>query len=387
MTDLLWLPAAADRFTPGRAVPIDRMVWHTPTVTFDQTIAVFQGGGRMVSAHYVIDRDVDRIGQCVQDGDTAWGAGDWPMNQRCLNVENVDNGDWNGPRPDAFYARAARFCADKSAQYGIPIYRTHHLRHSEVIATACPDSLDVDRIVREAQALASPTADPICAASQVTQAQLEAYLATIGGPAGIAAAIWNAAGEFGVRAEVMLAQQLKETNRYRYGGADPVFSATAAFNNFAGIKTTDATATAKFATVELGCVAQAAHLRWYGAPDHRGPRCAQPFDPRHFGTTHKNTAPNVNDLGGKWSPSADYGSSMQPTIAAIIATAAGGNMALDAADKAYIDQRIRDIVMGEPDLTGYALKHFLGNPHTTGVAKLAGAVPTQEEVQAGHGRG
>lgn len=45
----------------------------------------------------------------------------------------------------------------------------------------------------------------------------------------------------------------------------------------------------------------------------------------------------------------------------IIALSEGGvGMALTAEDKAYIDQRIRDIVLGEPQLTGYAMGRIVG---------------------------
>jgi N-acetylmuramoyl-L-alanine amidase len=148
MTDLLWLPAAADRFSVGRqGTRIDRLVFHTSTTTFDNTVATFQGGPRLVSAHAVIDIDQDRIAECVKDADTAWGAGVWAMNLRCFNIETADDGRWNDPRPDSLYVRSAAYALAKSRKYGIPVDRQHWLRHDEVIATACPDAFDVDRVV------------------------------------------------------------------------------------------------------------------------------------------------------------------------------------------------------------------------------------------------
>ena len=145
------LPAAADRFTPGRPGAIDRIVLHTSTTTFAATVATFQGGGRLVSAHYVVDEYVDQIAQCVRDEDTSWGCGNWPMNQRCLNIEHVDNGDWNGTRPDQLYERSARLVALLCRIHPIPLDRASIRRHNEIIATACPDALDVDRIVARAK--------------------------------------------------------------------------------------------------------------------------------------------------------------------------------------------------------------------------------------------
>lgn len=143
MTTQLWLPAKADRFTKGRGAIVDTIVYHTTTTTFDAAIATFQGGSRLVSAHYVIDRDVDRIGACVREDDTAWHAGNWPVNQRSIGIEGVDNGDWWGPRPDAFYDREIDLSLAIMGRYLI----TRWLRHNECSATACPDGLDTGRII------------------------------------------------------------------------------------------------------------------------------------------------------------------------------------------------------------------------------------------------
>jgi len=157
MTELLELWAAPDRFTTGRPAPPDRIVLHTTTTTFDGAIAIFRGGSRMVSAHFVVDKEVDRIARCVNENDTAWHCGNWPMNQRSIGVEHVDDGDWNGPRPDGLYERSAHLVYLLCFAYAIPINRTtiiaksEILRHNEIVATACPDALDVDRIVRRAK--------------------------------------------------------------------------------------------------------------------------------------------------------------------------------------------------------------------------------------------
>ncbi len=149
-TSILWKPAASDRFSIGRnGVKVDHIINHTSTTTWDGTIATFQGGERLVSAHFIVDWANDRIAQCVKVEDTSWGCGNWNMNLRCVNIEHVDNGDWNGIRPDALYARSVWLHKKLRDEHGIIISRQFVRRHSEVIATECPDTLDVDRIVRE----------------------------------------------------------------------------------------------------------------------------------------------------------------------------------------------------------------------------------------------
>ncbi|MDQ6722121.1 MAG: hypothetical protein M3003_15185, partial [Candidatus Dormibacteraeota bacterium] len=68
----------------------------------------------------------------------------------------------------------------------------------------------------------------------------------------------------------------------------------------------------------------------------------------------------------------------------IVREAAG--MALSDVDKTYIDQRIREIILGEPALTVTATKRWLVS-HTEVQAKAPESAPTKDDVLAGHGRG
>lgn len=109
----------------------------------------------------------------------------------------------------------------------------------------------------------------------------------------------------GVRADVAYLQAGHETNWGRFGGV-----LTASFHNPCGLKTSrgggdaDASAHARFRTWRLGVTAHLDHLALYaGAAGY--PRQDTP-DPRHFKTL-RGTAATVEDLGGKWAPSPDYG--------------------------------------------------------------------------------
>ena len=145
--------------------------------------------------------------------------------------------------------------------------------------------------------------------SLVTASGLASYMAHTcpDAPARQAVYIYAIAEAFGLRAEVVLAQQIHETGWYKYPGTDPVYSPDASYNNFCGLKTTDTKATARFGTPLEGVIAQVVHLAWYCYPDHTNDLCSSEFDPRHFGPLHRNTVNTVEDLGGKWAPSLLYG--------------------------------------------------------------------------------
>lgn len=109
----------------------------------------FYNTSSKVSAHYGVLLD-GSIWHWVDEDNTAYHSGDYPMNQRSIGIEHEDNGDYNGIRTDALYSASAKLVRDICLFYQIPIDRMHILKHSEVIATGCPDALDIERIVREA---------------------------------------------------------------------------------------------------------------------------------------------------------------------------------------------------------------------------------------------
>lgn len=139
---------ASGNYDESRA-PIDRVIIHTTDGTLQSAISRFSTIGTVVSAHYIIDTG-GRIYHGLEETFTAYQAGDYAMNQRSIGIEHVDNGDYNGIRPDSLYTASASLVRDICQYYNIPIDRQHILKHSEVIATGCPDALDIERIVREA---------------------------------------------------------------------------------------------------------------------------------------------------------------------------------------------------------------------------------------------
>jgi hypothetical protein len=136
-----WVPAATDRYTPGRGLHVDTIILHSTATTMAGAIGTFTGGSRMVSAHVIVD--VDRIVQMVDYTDTAWHCGSWPWNQRSVGLEFVDNGRSWDPRPEKLYENAIMVASSIRDEFTI----IHMPDHRDIVATACPAGLDTDRII------------------------------------------------------------------------------------------------------------------------------------------------------------------------------------------------------------------------------------------------
>lgn len=146
--------------------PIDIIVIHTIVGTVASAIARFQKPNEQASAHYIVGKD-GKIYHGVDEDKNAYHAGNYEINLKSIGIEHEDNGMVNGEyddgeRPDALYASSAKLVADICAFYSIPIDREHIKKHSEVskTPTACPDALNIDRIVTEAKG-SQPTPPPV----------------------------------------------------------------------------------------------------------------------------------------------------------------------------------------------------------------------------------
>jgi hypothetical protein len=136
---------------------IDRIIIHTMVGTAASAASRFYNPASKVSAHYGILLD-GSLWHWVDEDNTAYHSGNYVMNQRSIGIEHEDNGDYNGVRTDALYATSAKLVKDICNFYKIPIDRDHILKHSQIIATGCPDALDIERIVREASGAVNPLA-------------------------------------------------------------------------------------------------------------------------------------------------------------------------------------------------------------------------------------
>lgn len=112
----------------------------------------------------------------------------------------------------------------------------------------------------------------------------------------------------GIRADLLWAQALLETNGLRFTGQVKPWQL-----NFCGIKTADSKDFASFSHYRNGVIAHAIHMAWYAYDNHLPiPECSRAYDPRHFhheGKPHHGGVTVVGDLGnGNWTGSPDYAS-------------------------------------------------------------------------------
>ena len=140
--------------------------------------------------------------------------------------------------------------------------------------------------------------------------------------------MWNCAIKNGIDPVVLIAQSMKETGWYNFGGVVP-----ASYHNPCGLKITkgggdyEVGAHMRFKSWEDGIMAQSDHLALYaGGPyvPKYSPECASHLnadhknngttkDPRHF-TYLFGKCPTVESLGCNWAPSASYGTDIVKMI-------------------------------------------------------------------------
>lgn len=132
---------AGNYYSSRDGTAIDTIILHTTVGTRAASIARFQNPAAQVSPQWLVNPD-GSLDRGVEEQFTAYHAGDWGENLRSIGIEHVDDGNYDGVRPDALYATASRLVAEIRARHPI----TRLLTHRDVYATRCPDALDVARI-------------------------------------------------------------------------------------------------------------------------------------------------------------------------------------------------------------------------------------------------
>jgi hypothetical protein len=132
MTYTLDTSHRAKAFTKGRHGFVPEYIivhwWGDPAGNpqFDGIVDYFVRGGNTTSAHYVAE--AGRVASMVDNGDTAYHAGNWGMNLRSIGIE------CNPRASDADKATVAELIKDLQAVHGnLPI-----IGHRDVVSTDCP---------------------------------------------------------------------------------------------------------------------------------------------------------------------------------------------------------------------------------------------------------
>jgi len=181
------------------------------------------------------------------------------------------------------------------------------------------DSLTSTAVISETAITPETTGTPIIAPPSATVEQAQKWAESRGATQvfiSLAPLFWELSKTSGVDPAVAYAQSAKETAFGRYTGV-----LDSSFHNTCGLKTTqggdnyDPGAHMRFADWYTGITAHLDHLALYaGALGY--PKTGTP-DPRHFAYL-SGRAGTVEELGGKWAPSTDYGVSLVRDYLAVL---------------------------------------------------------------------
>jgi hypothetical protein len=173
-------PASTSNYSTGRfGSTINLIVLHTMSGFLRGTAAWFQNPAARVSAHYGIGLNGE-VNQYVDEADTAWGAGNWNINTRAVQIEFEDNNNPFGiKRTDSQYAAAADLIADICTRHGLEATRDVIKGHNEVSNShpSCPGNLNIDwqvEATRERLHPVSPASGDVNATIEVTVPVLNA---------------------------------------------------------------------------------------------------------------------------------------------------------------------------------------------------------------------
>lgn len=142
----IWKPT--ENYTGGRdGTTIDRIVIHYIVGTLAAADATFANTSSGVSAHYGIGEGA--LHQYVSEMNTSWHAGDFPMNQRSIGIEH--SADPDRAPSESTYDISVELCTRICQDYNIDP-QTQIVPHSSVVSTACPGTVDLQRIRDEVAA-------------------------------------------------------------------------------------------------------------------------------------------------------------------------------------------------------------------------------------------
>ena len=129
-----FVSADAGNYTQGRGGnPVTTIVIHDMEGTYSGSIGWFTNPAAQASAHYLVRSSDGDLTQMVRDGDTAWHAGNWDVNQHAIGIEHEgyahDGARWY---TEAMYQSSAALVRWLTDTYGIPKDRSHIIGHYEV---------------------------------------------------------------------------------------------------------------------------------------------------------------------------------------------------------------------------------------------------------------
>lgn len=164
----------------GKPATVDKIVYHWIDGTLADADAVFANPAKQVSAHYAIEND--QVHQYVSLKDTAWHCGVGRVNSESVGIEH--SAQPGRDATDATYESSALLVVQVAQSFGKRVDDFQHLKHNQVLATQCPGTLDIGRIVQRAREIegASNTLPPVQivqTAAQVSVPVVQTFWVTV----------------------------------------------------------------------------------------------------------------------------------------------------------------------------------------------------------------
>lgn len=154
--------------------PITNIIIHSTVCTVQQAINTFSSPNATTSAHYIIGND-GKLWAGLEEYEVGYHCGNYEMNQKSIGIEH----EWYSGLTisDALYSMSAKLVADICKFYNLPCNRTTVKMHKEIVPTGCPNLIDTERIVREANTILNggPIVDD-CPAKLKEKTELETFL-------------------------------------------------------------------------------------------------------------------------------------------------------------------------------------------------------------------
>jgi len=134
-------------------LPIKQIIIHSTVGTVQSAINTFSSKTAKTSAHYIIGND-GRLWAGLEEYEVAYHSGNYTTNQQSIGIEH----EWYQGMviSDKLYSTSAKLVADICKFYNLGVNRGVIKGHKEFVATGCPNQIDVDRIVREANTILNP---------------------------------------------------------------------------------------------------------------------------------------------------------------------------------------------------------------------------------------
>src|SRR5207248_3706196 len=129
-----FVPASTSNYTPGRGGnAITTIVIHDMEGSYSGSIAWFQNPSAQASAHYDVRSSDGQITQQVHDGDIAWHAGNWTVNQHSIGIEHEGYAHTGATwYTEAMYKSSAALTRWLADTFHVAKDRSHIIGHYEV---------------------------------------------------------------------------------------------------------------------------------------------------------------------------------------------------------------------------------------------------------------